>query len=66
MTTSDTAWAQQIFAQHFASLVVADGIKKNEVDATKWLLQDTSEVRDIYIIYLPTALPLLLGMPVSA
>lgn len=46
MTTSDTVWAQQIFAQHFAPLVVADGIKKSEVDAAKWLLQDTPEVCD--------------------
>lgn len=46
MTTSDTAWAQQIFAQHFAPLVVTDGIKKSDIDAAKWLLQDTPEVRD--------------------
>ncbi|WP_296821945.1 carboxylesterase family protein [uncultured Megasphaera sp.] len=52
MTTSDTAWAQQIFARHFAPLVVADGIKTNEADAAKWLLQDTQEVRN-YLQNLP-------------
>ena len=45
MTTSDTAWAQQIFADHFAPLVVADGLAKTEEEAHQWILQDTPEVR---------------------
>jgi para-nitrobenzyl esterase len=44
MTTSKPAWAQKIFAQHFAPLAVADGMKKNTKEAAKWLLQDKPEV----------------------
>ena len=52
MTVSDMEWAQNIFAEHFAPLVVADGIKKNEAEAKKWLLEKNQDVRN-YLMDLP-------------
>lgn len=44
MTTADTADSQQIFADHLAPCVVADGIKATEEEAKTWLLQDSPDV----------------------
>lgn len=53
LTFTDPAKARQIYADKLAPLVVADHIRDNAADASKWLLQDTPDVKD-YLYSLPS------------